>query len=136
MAKNTDLYITADAWAEIVIKNWRRNMALQNISHKGSLLKSFAMNVAKQANGDPALIQFAFNYYGKFVDMGVGNGVTLADVPGENRKPKPWYSKEFFSQVKRLSEIFAEKYADKASLAIVENIDSDNKRWDKSWKKV
>lgn len=121
MADNTDLHITVEAWAEIVIKNWLVNIGRLGISHSGQLANSFAMAVHREANGNPNLIEFAFEYYGKFVDMGVRRGVSMDSA---DRKPKPWYSKEFFSQVKRLSELMKEKYEQKAALAIVENIDN------------
>jgi hypothetical protein len=38
---------------------------------------------------------------------------------------KQWYSKTFFSQVKRLGEIISEKYAYKAQLSIITNITTD-----------
>jgi hypothetical protein len=36
--------------------------------------------VQTQANGNPELIIFTFEYFGKFVDMGVGRGVKIVDV--------------------------------------------------------
>lgn len=122
MAVNTDIGTTAEAWAEIVIKKWEDNIMRLGIYDSKELLKSFQMNVTREANGAPNLIEFAFLYYGKFADMGVGNGVKAGEYSGTNRKPKMWYSKTFFSQVKRLGDILGEKYAEKGKLAIVENL--------------
>lgn len=118
---NTDLNITAEAWAEIVIKNWRARISRLGIGFTNTLVNSFAMTVQREANGNPKLIEFAFAYYGKFVDMGVRRDSPLGS---SGVSPKPWYSKEFFSQVKKLGELLREKYELKAALAIVENIDN------------
>lgn len=122
--ENTDLSITAQAWADIVIKNWRHRISRLGIGNTGNLVNSFAITVHREANGNANLIEFAFEYYGKFVDMGVRKSVPLGS---SDVNPKPWYSKEFFSQVKRLSELLKEKYELKAALSIVENIESNGK---------
>ena len=126
MSENTDLKLTAEAWAEIVIERWERKIMRLKIGFYkggGDLAKSFAFHVNADANGNPELIEFAFNYYGKFVDMGVGNGVQLSEVSVSNRKAKPWYSKTFFSEIERLRVIMAEKYGQKAQMTIVNNIE-------------
>ena len=63
--------------------------------------------------------------------MGVGKGVTLemAGSVVSRRRPKPWYSKQFFAQVKKLSEILAAKYARKGVITIIENVDDNALRW-------
>jgi len=91
-------------------------------------LESFTAHVVTESNGDPRKIEFAFNYYGKFVEMGVGNGLSMDDLKSSittTRKPKEWYSKVFFSQVKKLGAILAEKYAKQTALLIVENMDDN-----------
>ena len=54
--------------------------------------------------------------------MGVGKGVTYDEVINSKRKPKKWYSKVIYSELKKLSEILAEKYAKKSELTIIESI--------------
>jgi hypothetical protein len=122
---NTDLSLTAQSWADIVIKRWEEKVVRLKVYKTGALLKSFEAHVSTQANGNPAFIEFAFNYYGKFVDMGVGNGITKDMAGNGPRRVKQWYSKTFFSQVKRLGEIISEKYAYKAQLSIITNITTD-----------
>jgi len=64
--------------------------------------------VVASAQGDVLKIDFAFKYYGKFVDMGVGKGVEDRSGQGESdsrklegkmlgnrRRPKKWYSRTF-----------------------------------------
>jgi hypothetical protein len=91
--------------------------------HTGSLLQSFHHHVNTQANGDPELIVFTFNYYGKFVDLGVGNGVAHDKIELSNRKPKPWYSKTFYGQLMKLREILQVKYSEKAQFVIIQKIE-------------
>jgi len=115
-------------WAIIVIKNWHEKIIALNINYTHSLYNSFFHHVNTNANGDPIKIEFAFNYYGKFVDMGVGreiskgNSGNLGFTP--NRKAKKWYSKEFYRQVMKLKELLAERYAKMANDVIIVNLSS------------
>jgi hypothetical protein len=129
MAENTNIKLTVEAWAKIVIERWEQKIEMLKIGHSGKLADSFYQNVITQADGNPEKIEFAFEYYGKFVDMGVGRGVPLGKVESENnyRKRKPWYSPIFFGQVKELAKILAEKYAYHAQLGIVTNVERFNK---------
>ena len=90
------------------------------------------------SGGDVQKIEFAFRYYGKFVDMGVGRGTSLGDQPismgvhklsgkflGMKRVPKKWYSKTFYSETQRLVEILQEEYGHRGQVSISENI-NDN----------
>lgn len=110
-------------WADIVIERWEAKIHKLNISSTGALLKSFTSQVELDADGNAQKILFTFNYYGRFVDMGVGRGVPIAKVPSSNRRPKPWYNKTFFSQVNKLAHILAERYGKTAanSVKILEN---------------
>jgi hypothetical protein len=128
MAENTNITLTAEAWANIVIERWEQKLVRLNVHHSGKLADSFARHVITQAAGSLEKIEFAFEYYGKFVDMGVGNGVHIDDVQESYRKRKPWYSPVFFSQVRKLGELLREKYAYKAQLAILTNIENGKER--------
>lgn len=122
MAENTDLRLTAEAWANIVIERWERKIERLRIGHSGQLVRSFTQHVRAQADGRVDLIQFAFEYYGKFVDMGVGRGVPFDKVEVSNRRAKPFLSKTFFSQLEKLKDILADKYGQKAQITIVNEI--------------
>lgn len=136
MANNIELDETVHAWAKIVLQIWEDKIMHLGVHNTFSLVNSLYVHVQNAANGNPELVQFFFNFYGKFADMGVGGGVPLDQVSYSNRKPKPWYSKVFYSQVMQLSKILAEKYAIKGSLAIVENVNDNALRWEKSHVKV
>jgi hypothetical protein len=130
----------ARAWAQITIKRWRRKIDRLKIGlhSSGELFRSFQYNVLASSGGDVQKIEFAFRYYGKFVDMGVGRGTKLGDQPmsmgmrklsgkflGMKRAPKKWYSKTFYSETQRLVEILQEEYGHRGQVIISENI-NDN----------
>lgn len=123
MADNTNLGLTVEAWADIVIERWENKIERLGIGSSGQLVKSFYHTVQTQSDGNPELIIFTFEYYGKFVDMGVGNGIAYNEVEFSNRTPKKWYSKTFFSQLEKLKELLAAKYARKAQLEIITNVE-------------
>jgi len=130
MAQNIDIGLTVEAWADIVIKNWRRKITELNIGVTGALYDSFVFEVIGNAGGNPERIDFAFEYYGRFVDMGVGRGVYVGN-PGDvqtRRKAKPWYSKIIFGQAAKLSEILAEKYGILGASVISENINYSERK--------
>jgi len=122
MAENLNLNVTAKAWADIVIEKWEQKMIRLNVGKTKDLLNSFEATVTAESNGNPKLIEFAFLYYGKFVDMGAGKGVKAGEWEGTKRQPKSWYSRTFFGQLQALGDILGEKYAQKGAMAIVENI--------------
>lgn len=123
MIENT----TLTAWADIVLDIWKDRMIKHHIRMTGALWESLQNHVHYHAGGDQNKIDFFFNLYGLYVDMGVGRELpagntgsmlTKQGVP-TRRKPKPWYSRVFYAQVKRLSEILAEKYGQEAANQIV-----------------
>lgn len=119
---------TFEAWANITMEIWQDRMMKYQVRDSGALFSSLKQHVNAQANGSSDRIDFFFLYYGIFVDMGVGgefkrgnSGDTGYDygLSSPKRQAKPWYSKAFYGQVKRLGEIVAEKYGDAASQQIV-----------------
>lgn len=130
----------ARAWAQITIKRWRKKIDRLKIGQhsSGELFRSFQYSVLASAGGDVQKIEFAFRYYGKFVDMGVGRGTKLSDQPmsrgmrklsgkllGMKRVPKKWYSKTFYAETQKLIEILQEEYGHRGQVIISENI-NDN----------
>jgi hypothetical protein len=125
----------AEAWAKITIIKWKKKLASNRIGDTGSLLRSFKYNVLASAQGNVLKITLLFEYYGRFVDMGVGKGVKIGDVKesaasrklsgkmlGNQRRPKKWYSKTFHAEVMKLSEILAKEYGHRGVVAITENL--------------
>jgi len=64
----------AEAWAKITIQLWRKNLTRMKIGYNssGDLNRSFKYKVLNGSRGNVDRIEFAFHYYGKFLDMGVG----------------------------------------------------------------
>lgn len=106
---NDNTYEMLKNWSEIVIKLWKRKIQDLEVWHTGALFESLAYHVISHANGDVSRIEFFFQYYGRFVDMGVGRG---------DRKKKQWYSKVFHGNMKDLVRIVAERYGEEASKKI------------------
>jgi hypothetical protein len=123
---NTNTTLTVEAWAEITIKEWVKKAAAMGISPDNPIApERFVYHVIPAANGDPEKIQFMFDYYLYFVDWGVGKGVNirnrdmLVGIGATNRRPKPWFTSVFYTQVKILTNLLAEKYALKAANVII-----------------
>jgi hypothetical protein len=139
VAENLNINETSEAWADITIQIWEEWLAKLGANYSFQLTDSFVHQIHTAADGNPSRIDFAYKYYGKFVDMGVGGNVNLDNRDSmiaaglTTRRPKPWYSKTFFYQVRRLGEILAEKYAIKGAIHIVTNIDDNAEKWQKRW---
>jgi len=108
---------TVKRWAEIVIERWQSRMAALDVGDTGELLRSFQSQVEVDSNGDPQKITFAFLYYGRFPDMGVGRGVKIGDR-STARQPKLWYSSVFLKEVNKLGKMMAAKYGIEAAQEI------------------
>ncbi len=124
MSANINLSLTVEAWADILVKRWRNKITELDIGHSGELFDSFTIDVISNSGGSPERVDFAFLYYGKFVDMGVGSGVPVGN-PGQvrtKRRPKKWYSRTFFSETIKLRDILADKYGKIGASVISENI--------------
>ncbi len=122
---NTNLNLTIEAWSDIVIDNWLDNISKLRIGYFFQLESTLHYNIFSSGHNLPSVVEFSFPLYGKFVDMGVGRGVKLEDVKSSdnNRRPKKWYSKTFYSQTLKLSQILSQKYARMGTLAIIEQIE-------------
>lgn len=143
MTENLNINETARAWAEIVLERWEQKIETLRIGYSLQLEDSFLLDLMS-SGPHVSQIAFSFKYYGKFVDMGVGKGVSLGEVKGNiterrlvgretgnRRRAKKWYSPVFYTEVAKLKHILAEKYARSGVLAIVENIDDNALKWDK-----
>jgi hypothetical protein len=131
--------LTAKAWAEITIKDFQKAIRRYRIGQygKGSgkkstqkLVNSFNYSI-HGADSDRMNILIQFLYWGSFTEWGVGKGVSIEDVSilskargltgridGQRRKPKRWYSKTIYYEVKALTRILSEKYNIQANYAI------------------
>ena len=130
MAANLNLTLTLQAWMDIVIKIWRNKISEMDIGSSGELFDSFVGTIISNSGGSAERIDFAFNYYGKFVDMGVGSGVYVGN-PGDvltSRRPKRWYSPVFYSQTLALRDILANKYGMIGASIVSEGIRQGEKK--------
>ncbi len=120
---------TVQAWADIVIKEWDKKAVALRIGSTGALVRSFVNHVLWNAGGDMQKVEFVFEYYGKFVDMGVGRGVNLGNRDARigagltSRRPKPWFTATFYKEVAKLRYILSERTAGNIQLMIVRNIE-------------
>jgi hypothetical protein len=105
-------------WAEITVQRWQFAIAQKNLVYSGNLLRSFEHMVSGEANGNTALISFAFNYYLRMLEMNVGKGRQR----GEYRHRSGLFTKPFYHEVHRLSELVAQMYANKAAIALADGI--------------
>ncbi len=124
MSTNLNINLTIDAWAEILVKMWRNKITELDIGESGTLFDSFAVDVISNSGGSPERVDFAFMFYGRFVDMGVGSGVYVGN-PGQvdtKRIPKRWYSSTFISQTIKLREILSEKFGRLGAAVMAENL--------------
>ena len=131
MAENNNISLTVEAWAEIVIKEWLRMIQTLKINHTGVLAASFQKFIYSNSGGDPNKVSFAFEWYGKMVDYGVGKYVSL-DVRdaliaagATKRRPKPFFTDTFYKQLEVLRHLMEEKHALRTELFIQQNM-SDN----------
>jgi hypothetical protein len=115
---------TITAWADIVLKEWIAIMKVMDIGRTGNLQDSLDYFVNQNAGGDLTKVSFFFEYYGLFVDMGVGNGVAFDEHYDTNRVPKRWVDEVYKRNVRRLEYIMVEKYAKKiitSSIALIKD---------------
>jgi len=114
-----------EQWAKITVERWEEKITQMKIGDSNTLINSFAHQVISDSNGNPDLIKFTFQYYGRMVDMGVGRGIKYSDVgiKETSRKPKPWYNKTFGREIYKLAEVLATAYGKKAVIVIVNTIE-------------
>ena len=104
------------AWADITLRILLENLTKFNFSDDvGHLKKSLRFKIFKEANGDRGKVEFFFNTYGRFVDMGVGKEYykgNSGDVGfiHKQRRAKEWLYISWFFQVHRFKAILMEKY--------------------------
>lgn len=111
-------------------EKFQKSIMKLDVRHSGDLYESVRTSVSSGGSKTSGTIRF--NWYGRFVDMGVGKGITLIEKqtgrgltnnrnPSRiTRKPKPWFTDVWPAQVHRMSEILARDIA----IATQENLSS------------
>lgn len=123
-----DHKITLENWAMITIREWIRKIRELDIDRSGQLVNSFEATVITASGGDIEKIVFAFEYYGKMVDWGVGKGVNvevrraLESAGLTTRKKREWF-KQFYHELAVLKHLYAEKYAVQFNIQVSSSIE-------------
>jgi len=127
-----------DGWANYTIEKWQKELRKKGIGISNELYNSFQKEVQVRG-GEIVAINLKFLMYGRFVDMGVGNGVKAYERSSNstartaarrygvqsyhvNRGPKRWMNKIKAAQTYRLSEILGIR----ASQAIISDFNNTN----------
>ena len=115
---------TVADWAKMVLEIWSERMDTLGIHDAAVHARSFQHTVYTAAGGDATKVMFMFEYVLKFTDMGVGKGVSFANR-GQNtiRRQKPWFTKTFLLEVKKLANMLAVHYAHEGILWVKETIE-------------
>lgn len=108
--------VDLEKWAEITIQKWEFQVANRGLVASGDLLKSFEYSISGDANGNAALISFAFNYYLRMLEMNVSKGNPF----GTKKQRYGLWTRPFIHEVYRLSELMAIMYANQGAASVVE----------------
>lgn len=120
-----------DEWARITVTRLIKGIMRQKVGRTHALRYSLRHDVIKAAGGDMLAAEHAFNYYGKFVDMGVGRGQALGDVRGGQavaaatglgRRPKRWFSKRYYAETVVIGKLMSEKFGEQGTREIIETL--------------
>jgi hypothetical protein len=124
--------ILVSDWSTYLKRDLIKSMLKKKIGNTGNLKNSLSFKIQYGTDGTPEKVIIAFNYYGKFVDMGVGKGQKLGDVKGnkalyratgiKGRVAKPWWSKTIFPEANTLAALLKEQYGITAINMINENV--------------
>lgn len=118
-------------WAVVTIDRLQKSLNSKGVGKTGSLYYSFLYQLKGISAAGPSGVQLEFNFYGKFVDMGVGRGYKIEDVNANRdaysnnaRRPKKWLSKTLYGEVLALREILGQSYADQGAQIIRDTIET------------
>ena len=125
--------VDLNKWAQYTIEKFEFAVSKFKLKDTGTLINSFQSQVTQDADGRTAMISFAFEYYLRMIDMGVGSGTTYDERDdqyaanrafgkgaGTRRRRYPVYNKIFYSQLMRLNELL-QKYYNNTALNVIIN---------------
>lgn len=124
-------------WAKITIERLQNRIRKNKIGHSNALINSLTFDIIAATGGERDKIIFLHNFYGMFVDMGVGRGVSISNRKdygndrklesnkhlGRHRRPKKWYSPTMYAEVIALADLLMVNYAENIQFAVSESID-------------
>jgi predicted HAD superfamily Cof-like phosphohydrolase len=119
-----------DQWAKILIERLHKKLDKFKIGKSGALRKSIKTDLLRGVGGDIDKLHLLYNYYGAFVDMGVGRGQPLGEVRYAKasqrltgikaRRAKKWYSVTITAEVNTLADLLMKHYG-KQAIGVVLN---------------
>lgn len=126
-----------DSWSRIFVVKLQDELKKKKIVDTGALLRSIKKQLLQSSDGIHGVI-VRFHMYGRFVDMGVGNGLKAyerkfnkpnmdsvkrygSNLDYVSRKPRRWFNKRKMAEIYRLREILNSELSD----AVVENFKSE-----------
>lgn len=135
------LYNELMLWAFRVAKRIKENftrMHINRVAHgnyTGELYRSIFWQVHKMAAGNKGKIEFFYQYYGRFVELGVGKGFKMVNVPpmrnmdvipipGRGRVAKPFMTSEIRYHARWLAERLEDVFGVEAGVAIMQNLEA------------
>ena len=120
-------------WGKIASMKLIKSLRKMGIKDSGALQKSIEYQINK-ADGDVTVAMFKFLKYGRFVDMGTGRGIARGERGTDTfnnyrndsgtlknevkRKPRAWYSRTMYREIKILSEKLLANMDDKVMSTI------------------
>ncbi len=108
--------VSLEKWAQITIEKWEFNVVKFKLIHTTELLRSFQYTVNQEAGGDKALISFAFKYYLRMLEMGVGRGAPIG--ADSSRKRYSLFTKTFQAELYRLTDLLSKMYANQGAALV------------------
>lgn len=122
-------------WSQITIERWKRNITKLKIGDTHELENSFKHSQIGSINSLER-IRLSYLLYGKFVDLGIGNGQGVSSIKGNRealaaagikgkkvgRHAKKWYSKTMYAETIVLADLMMKNYGISAQNTVLENI--------------
>lgn len=112
-AKKAEL---VDRWNDILVDRLLKAQQRYGIGITMYLFYSVQAELVRNG-AEVSASKLSFNYYGKFLDMGVGRGQKIESVKGNRdlvtaigggRKPKKWLSKTYYAEIGILRDLMLE----------------------------
>lgn len=123
-----ELYKLVQDWASKTDSSLKLNFPKKRIGESGGLLSSIRSQTGQM--GDNIQYVLSFRNYGRYVDMGVGNGVSLegrATNAGiaKKRKRKQWYSRTWHGRLHLLTGMVAVEMSETVLKEIKKQIENE-----------
>lgn len=126
-----------DSWSRIFVTKLQDELKKKKIVDTGALMRSIQRQLQQSGDGVHGVI-IKFHMYGRFVDMGVGNGLRAyerqfnkpnmaavkrygANLDYVSRKPRRWFNKRKMAEIYRLRELLQRDLEN----AVVQNFKSE-----------